>query len=80
MNCLIRKQIFTYCYNKFITVNRMYFTKCSVIVNLIVTPCIFGRITSIYQQTNAHIISHKTLLTTSIYQPTNAHIISHKNF
>ena len=31
-------------------------------VKLIVAPCIFCRITSIYQSTNAHIISHKTLL------------------
>jgi len=31
-------------------------------INLIVAPCIFCRITSIYQSTNAHIISHKTLL------------------
>ena len=31
-------------------------------VNLIVTPCIFCRITSIYQPTNAHIISNETLL------------------
>ena len=35
--------------------------KC-FIINLIVAPCIFCRITSIYQPTNAHIISHKTLL------------------
>jgi len=31
-------------------------------INLIVVPCIFCRITSILQPTNAHIISHKTLL------------------
>ena len=31
-------------------------------INLIVARCIFCRITSIYQPTNAHIISHKTLL------------------
>jgi len=31
-------------------------------VNIIVAPCIFCRITSVYQPTNAHIISHKTLL------------------
>ena len=31
-------------------------------INLIVAPCIFRRITSIYQPTNAHIISYKTLL------------------
>jgi len=31
-------------------------------INLIVAPCIFCRITQIYQPTNAHIISHKTLL------------------
>jgi hypothetical protein len=31
-------------------------------INLIVAPCIFSRITSIHQPTNAHIISHKTLL------------------
>ena len=32
------------------------------IINLIVASCIFCEITSIYQQTNAHIISQKTLL------------------
>jgi len=31
-------------------------------INLIVAPCIFCRIASIYQPKNAHIISHKTLL------------------
>jgi len=31
-------------------------------LNLIVAPCIFCRITSIYQPTNTHIISHRTLL------------------
>jgi len=31
-------------------------------INLIVSPCIFCRITSIYQPMNAHIISHKILL------------------
>jgi len=31
-------------------------------INLIVAPCIFCRITSVYQPTNAHIISHKTLI------------------
>jgi len=30
-------------------------------INLIVAPCIFCRITSIYEPTNAHIISYKTL-------------------
>jgi len=32
------------------------------VINLIVAPCFFCRITSIYQPTNVHIISHKTLL------------------
>ena len=32
-----------------------------LIINLIVAQCIFCRITSVYQPTNAHIISHKTL-------------------
>jgi len=31
-------------------------------INLILAPCIFCRITEIYQRTNAHIISHKRLL------------------
>ena len=33
-------------------------------INLIVAPCIFCRITSTYEPTNAHIISYKTLYNT----------------
>ena len=34
MNWLIREKIFTYYYNKFRSVNKMYFIKCGVKVHL----------------------------------------------
>ena len=42
--------------------SKIHITKSALIINLIVAPCIFRRITSIYQPTNSHIISYKTLL------------------
>ena len=39
-----------------------HFKELKTAINLIVAPCIFCTITSIYQPTNTHIISHKTLL------------------
>jgi len=35
-----------------------------MVINLIVAPCNFCRITKVYQLTNAHLISHKTLQNT----------------
>ena len=42
--------------------SRLQNSNTILIINLIIVPCIFVESLQIYQPTNAHIISHKTLL------------------
>ena len=57
----IQLKLFLYTHGPVHCVSNLIIAQQDVTLNLIVAPCIFCGITSIYQPTNAHIISHKTL-------------------